>query len=79
LQHPLVTFYVHCLSYWSAIAEPESIISHAKEVPIQRKVETSFISSNLFSSDEIKRNTGWGITRHVWQNATKKVGKRYSV
>jgi len=28
----------------------------AKEMPIQRKVETYFISSDLFSLGEIKRN-----------------------
>jgi len=79
LQHPFVIFCDHYLSYWSTIAEPQSIIGYAKEVPIQRKVETSFISSDLFSPGEIKRNSGRGITRHVWWNATKKLGKVISL
>jgi len=49
----------------------------AKEVPTQRKVETCFISSDLFGPGEIKRNSGWGIAQHVWQNATKKVAKSH--
>jgi hypothetical protein len=30
LQHPVVTFYNPYLSYWSTIAEPESIIGYCK-------------------------------------------------
>jgi len=45
----------------------------AKEVPTQRKLETSFISNDLESPGEFERNSGWRIAQHVWRNPTRRV------
>ncbi len=46
-------------------------------MPIQRRLETCFISSDLFGPGEMRRNSGCGIARHVGQNATKKIAKSH--
>ena len=46
-------------------------------MPIQGKVETSFISRDLFSEGETKRDSACGIARHMSQNATKKCLKSH--
>jgi len=46
-------------------------------VPIQRRVKIYFISSDLFSPGESKRNSERGIARQVGENTTKNVAKRH--